>query len=236
MIFFGLFLIIIGLVMLFNRRTQKQKLSCVKLARSATASELTQMAHEIAAEIGGGDWRDYVKLWGEVVSDQPLYSEHKHEPCVHYESKVIQEYKESNKDGKQQRKSKIVSDTTRSTTFWLSDRTGKIKVDLAGADIETVEIMNDFRPEQSGKILGHRYQERILPVGQEVLVVGAVSDWTGDVVLGKPVQSNHRYLISLKTEERLAVNLSRNAQNMTYGIAGCLIVGTVLCIIDLLFI
>ncbi|NEQ46370.1 MAG: E3 ubiquitin ligase [Leptolyngbya sp. SIOISBB] len=226
----GIILLIIGAVMFFTRRNQQQKLFSIKRARSVTVAELTDIAGAVADEIGGGNWRDYVKLWGQVTTAEPLRSEHKQEPCVHYVSTVTREYEEKNQEGKLERKTEQVSRNQRSTKFWLKDDTGSILVNLDGAAIDTVAIMDEFRDERSGSTLGYRYAESVLPVGQDVLVVGAVSDLTGQVAIGKPVQADHNYLVSLKDEERLATTTSRNVQNTGIAMFVCLGLGAVLLI------
>lgn len=231
--FFGLFFLIAGVALLIARRNQKQQLFSVQAARAVTASELSELSGAIAAEIGGGNWRDYVKLWGEVVTETPLRSDHRKEPCVHYVSKVSRKYQERDKDGNLKDKTETISKNQQSMPFWLRDRTGQIKVDPTGANIETIDIMDDFRPERSGRTLGYQYKESILPVGREILVVGAVSDLTGDVIIGKPLKSDHKYIVSLKNEELLAHNLSRNAKNSVYGMVGCFAIGAILLVVGL---
>ncbi len=227
----GIILLVISAVMFFTRRNQQQKLFSIKRARSVTASELTDTAGAVADEIGGGNWRDYVKLWGQITTEEPLRSEHKQEPCVHYVSTVTREYEEKNEEGKLERKTDRVSHHRQSTKFWLKDNTGSILVNPDGADIDSVNIMDEFREERSSdSTLGYRYAESVLPVGQDILVVGAASDLTGQVVIGKPVQADHKYLISLKDEERLATATSQNAQNTGIAMFVCLGLGAVLLI------
>ncbi|MEM9815766.1 MAG: E3 ubiquitin ligase family protein [Cyanobacteria bacterium P01_D01_bin.6] len=226
----GIILLVMSAVLFFTRRNQQQKLFSIKRARSVTVSELTDTAGAVADEIGGGNWRDYVKLWGQVATDEPLRSEHKQESCVHYVSTVTREYEEKTEDGKLERKAEQVSCHRRFTQFWLKDDTGSILINPDGAAIDTVAIMDEFRQERSGSTLGYRYAESVLPLGQAVLVVGAVSDATGQVVIGQPVQADHRYLISLKDEELLATATSRNAQNTGIAMFICLGLGTALLI------
>ncbi len=238
----GVILLIVGAILFFIQRNQKQKVFSIKSARLMTAVELAETAGAVAEEIGGGSWRDYVKLWGEVTTPQPLRSEHKQEACVHFVSKVLREYEETvttkDEDGKvkteRRRTSEIVSQNRQSLPFWLRDRTGTVKVDLEGAEIETIQILDEFRPERSGNTLGYRYQESILPIGRNVLVVGAVSDLTGEVMIGKPVQSAHKYLISLKDEETLAANTARNAKTSFFVMVGCLAIGFILLVLGIL--
>lgn len=232
---FGIFLLGIGFLLFLSLRNQKRKLFSVQRARSMTAAEVQETAGAVAAEIGGGSWRDYVKLWGEVTVDQPLLSDQKQKPCVHYQSTVSQVYETKNDEGDLIKKSKTVSSNQETIQFWLRDRTGKIRVDPDGAAIETIEIMDEFRPERSGTTLGYRYVESVLPVGREVLVVGAVSDLTGEVIIGQPVQSDHHYIISLKNEEMLTHTSSRNVKTNQRWMVACFVLGIILLVLGLLF-
>lgn len=242
MVIVGIILLIVGVSLFFVQQHQKQKVFSIKSARSVTAAELTETAGLVAEEIGGGSWRDYVKLWGEVVADAPLRSEHKQEACVYYTSKIERDYEtfeitrdaDGNTKSSRVRKTETVSNNRQSIPFWLRDRSGMVRIEPDGADIETIEIMNEFRHEKRGDTLGYRYRESILPVGRNVLVVGAVSDLTGEVTVLKPTQPQHKYIISFKDEESLAASVSRNAQATFYGMVSCLGVGGLLIVIDLL--
>lgn len=189
-------------------------------------------------EIGGGSWRDYVKLWGEIVAKVPLKSDHCNEPCVHYVSTVIREYEDTERvktnDGRlktiRKRKSETVASTQRSIPFWLRDRTGQVKVHPDGADIEMLPIMDELRPAKTGDTLGYRYRESILPVAQSVLVVGAVSDLTGEVIIRKPVKSSNRFLISLQDEDELTGATLKRIQLSFWLMIACWSTGIVLLI------
>jgi len=232
--FIGIICLVISVVMFFTRRNQQQKLFSIKRARAVTAAELAETAGAVANEIGGGNWRDYVKLWGTVTTEAPLLSEHRQKPCVYFVATVTREYEEKTQEGELKRKSEQVSHNRQFTPFWLKDDTGSILINPDGAAVETVDIMDELREERSRSTLGYRYRESVLPVGRSVLVVGAVSDVTGQVTIGKPVQADHQYLISLKDEEMLATTTSRHAQNMGIAMVVCLVAGVVLLVWGLL--
>jgi hypothetical protein len=240
--FIGLILLIVGVILFFVQRNQKQKAFSIKSARKVTAAELTETAQGVAAEIGGGSWRDYVKVWGKIQVDDPLSSEHTRQSCVYFSAKVVREYEatvtERNAEGelerKTERKSETVSNTRRSVPFRLVDETGSVQVNPEQADIETVEVMNEFRRESGpGQTLGYRYVESLLPLNRNILVVGAASDLTGEVVIGKPTDSDNKYIISLKDEEALATSTEKSAQTLFYGAVGCGGLGIVLILVGL---
>jgi hypothetical protein len=67
----GIILLIISGILFWVQRNQKQKIFSIKSARKVTAAELNETASGVAAEIGGGSWRDYVKVWGKIQVDEP---------------------------------------------------------------------------------------------------------------------------------------------------------------------
>lgn len=243
----GIILLVVGVILFFIQRYQKQKFFSIKAARKITAAELVDTARGVAAEIGGGSWRDYVKVWGRVEVDMPLISEHTRQKCVYYQAKVMREYEEQvterdsqgRKHTKTVRKSDTVSNNKQSVPFRLVDDTGAVQVNPEGADVELVQVMDEFRAEQRGffslsRTLGHRYQESLLPLNRNILVVGAASDVTGQVTLGKPTTPGYKYLISLKDEEALAAMVDRHVKTTFYAMVGCLGVGVVLTLLGLI--
>lgn len=261
----GVILLIVSGILFFVKRQQDSKALSVKSARSVYISELKQLAGEIADEIGGGNWRDYVKVYGTVVCDRPLTSELKQQACVHYRMSVKRRYEEivtrKDENGKTQRttnqRTQTVASSQQSVPFRLRDRHGdEIEVNLAGADIETIKVVSEFQPETgnraeirfgsfsqpigkvtaqaNSKTLGYEYEESILPLERQILVIGTVSDVTGDLVLQRPVKSDKKYIVSLKSDEELAANADQGAKAAFYGMVGCAGMGVLLILIGII--
>ncbi|HEY9887913.1 MAG TPA: E3 ubiquitin ligase family protein [Candidatus Obscuribacterales bacterium] len=258
----GIVLCAVGVILFFVQRQQHRHARSLKLARTATVAELQSLAREIAGEIGGGSWRDYVKLTGIVRCDRPLQSELKQEACVHYEMRVSREYEEKvtrrDSDGntrrETQRGSEVVAQNQRSLTFWLEDQTGQSEVNPDGAKIATVKILDEFQAEQGvdhqvsyGKFsrtvkraggdrrtLGYRYHEAILPVDQRVLVVGMISDSSGSLLVQKPLQPEQRFIISLKDDEALTKSADSSAKVALYSMVVSFAVGSLLLVLSVL--
>jgi hypothetical protein len=263
MVILGIVLLVVGGVLFFVRRWQKNRAFCLQSARKLSAGELQATAGSVAAEIGGGDWRDYVKVWGEIVADTPLLSDLKQQPCVHYHYSIQREYEETvrqeNSEGKMetrtQRGSEILSSHSQSIPFYLKDGTGKVWVEPEGADIDTVEVVNTFQPGEPGggllsfggfrltlsmglgssnrRTLGYRYRESVLPVGRSVLVVGEAGDQRDQVAIAKPAASKQHFIISLKPDDALTQAAQRNSQWAYWGMIGCLAGGGVSLLIGL---
>ena len=84
------------------------------------------------------------------------------------------------------------------------------------------------------RTLGYRYTESILPCDREVLVIGTASDDGGQVTLCKPIQSDKKFIISLKSEEELVKTSANAAKGFLYGMIACFAIGSVLLVVGLL--
>ncbi|MBW4652739.1 MAG: E3 ubiquitin ligase family protein [Kaiparowitsia implicata GSE-PSE-MK54-09C] len=243
------------------KQQQQQRALSLKAARAVTVTDLTTMAQAIAQEIGGGSWREYVKLSGEVVCDRPLISELKQAPCVFYRMSVKREYEETvttkGSDGKStqetRRSSETVASNEQSTPFLLRDRTGTVLVNPSGAQLDSTKLLDEFQPGQpKGLIsygrfsrvpsrltglrhtLGYRYTESVLPLHSQVTVVATVADREPGLVLEKPLEGDRPFIISLKTDEALTKSAEQTAQRITYGMWVCGALGVGLVVVGLL--
>jgi hypothetical protein len=260
MAIFGGILIVVGIILFFIHKNYSSKLRSIRLATASTTAELNRIASEVAKEIGDGNLREYVKVRGLTRCDRPLISELAQKPCVYYQMSVVREYEEqkseTDSDGKTVTKtvrgSETISSNSQSVPFRLQDSTGEVMVNLDGGNIDTVKVLNEFRQENSGgsisfggfslnvstnfggrRTLGYRYTESILPCDREVLVIGTAADNRNQVTLCKPIQSDKKFIISLKSEEELSKSTATAAQAFFYGAIACSVFGIVLLIIGL---
>ncbi|GAB4380414.1 MAG: E3 ubiquitin ligase family protein [Elainellaceae cyanobacterium] len=260
-VIFGVVLIAIGAILFFVRQGEKSRAFAIRSARSATMAELATMSKEIANEIGGGSWREYVKVTGMIECDRPLTSELRQEPCVHYTMSVRREYEETVtvKDDKGEtrtetrRGSETLSNNQQSVPFWLKDDTGWIEVNPDRAEIDTVQILDEFRPDSGygGRIsygrfalnvgtfpsarrtLGYHYSESVLPIQRRLFALGTLSDSGGRLTLQRPTESGQQFILSLKSEEELVRDADVTAQYSFYGMIACLAIGVLLILIGL---
>ncbi|MBW4482394.1 MAG: E3 ubiquitin ligase family protein [Tildeniella torsiva UHER 1998/13D] len=258
MAFVGLILIVAGGVLWWVQNRQQNRCRQLKLARACQVSDLETTAIAVSKEIGGGDWRDYVWLWGTIKTATPLTSEFKEVPCVCYTSTVVREYEETvrqkDSDGKvttsTQRGSETISENNRRIPFDLVDTSGQVRVDPEEAKIEHIEVLDEFRPgnpvggmlsfgpfslalgeEGSGgsrRTLGYRYRETVLPLDRALLVVGMASDRTGTIAIEKPAQDDQPYIITLKSHEAITKSVDQSAKIAFWSMVGCFGGGVVL--------
>lgn len=259
----GGILLVVAIALFFSQKSQANKAFSIQSAQSATAGDLKTMAKAIADDIGGGDWREYVKVWGRIQCDRPLQSPLKSADCVFYKTTVTWEYEETvtktDSDGKRttetEKNSETLSSERQSVPFWVQDETGMIQVDPDDAELEKVKVVNEFQPHQprggllsygtfsldvssygrrSGRqTLGYRYRESVLPIDRKVLVVGMVSDHAGELVIQKPLKSDQNFIISLKNDEALTQKAKQGAQKAFYGMVGCGVLGVIFIVLGL---
>lgn len=252
---------IAAIVLYFVRRHYRFKLQSLLLAQPATSLQLKEIAEHVAGEIGGGNLRQYVKIWGAIEVEQPLVSELKQESCVYYCSTVSREYEErvrkEDSEGKvtwtTERRSDTISQNRRSTPFYLRDQHGRVRVEPEAAAIATIPILDEFRPASSagssifgafalslstsagvGKTLGYRYREEILPCDRSVLVVGAASDETGEVTLGPSTEPRQQFFIALKPETTLLQEVKQILRWLTIAGVASAVVAVIAAIAALL--
>lgn len=256
----GGLLILLGIVLFFVWRSQRNRLVSIRMARPSTIADLQQISNAVAQEIGAGSWQDYVKIRGKIECDRPLLSEMNQAQCVYYRTRVTREYEEiitrrdeaGNTIQETERNSETVASNAQSTPFRLLDSTGQVEVEPSGATIETVSILSEFQPDTQqlqnrlnyggfslnvqnqnlGRTLGYRYEESILPLDREVLVLGMATDATKNLIIRKPSDPNRKFIISLKIEEELAQATSRGVKLALYGMLSCLTIGILLMLIS----
>ncbi|XGB39409.1 MAG: E3 ubiquitin ligase family protein [Cyanobacteria bacterium LVE1205-1] len=259
MAFVGLVLLIVAVVLFFNYQGQKNKLTNLLSAEAVTIENIKATAAAISDSIGVGSCREYVKVKGVIQCETPLLSELKQEPCVHYEMNVTREYEETvtrtDSEGEThretERRSETISSNQRSIHFQLQDNTGIIEVNPEEANMETISILNEFRPGSSrgGLIsfgnfsfalgssfgdtntLGYRYQESILPVGRQVFILATASDESGTLTLEKPLNHHQTFLISLKNEENLVQSAKSAQVYLLWGTVASVIIGAILILL-----
>ena len=259
----GVILLVVAIALFFSQKSQANKAFSIQSAQSVTAGELKTMAQAIADDIGGGNWREYVKVWGTIKCDRPLQSPLKSADCVFHKTKVTWEYEETvtktDSEGERttetEKDSETLSSERQSVPFWIEDETGRVQVEPEDADLETINVVNEFQPHQprggllsyggfsldvspygrqSGRsTVGYRYKESILPVDRKVLVVGMVSDHTGELVIQKPLKADQKFIISLKNDEALTQTAKQGAQQAFYGMVGCGVLGVIFIVLGL---
>ncbi|NJK34300.1 MAG: hypothetical protein HC919_04735 [Oscillatoriales cyanobacterium SM2_2_1] len=170
-----------------------------------------------------------------------------------YEELVVKMDENGNRLEELERREECVAGNTRMIPFQLDDGTGVLNVDPEGSDIETVQVMGEFREHhdngsfielgvtsgqpnvtnspQSGKTLGYRYEEYIVPLGRDLLVLGTAVDRGEKVTVRKPTEPGKKFLITFQDEEVLTESMLKTLRGAKWGMAICLGAGALLTIV-----
>lgn len=258
-VLFGVVLLVLAGLLFWWQQKQKHQFRHLQAAKPVTVAELDKLTKQ--ADVESGEWRHYVKVRGMIRCHQPLRCQLKEQKCVYYTMTVRREYEESitttrsngEKNEKLKRQSEIVATRQQATPFSLQDNTGEITVNPDHADIDTIKILEEFRPEQVGGVLsfgqfrltvpeipdnqrtiGYRYTESILPLYRQVLVVGEACQTENGWQLQKPTEADKQYWITLKTEPELTGVAGQNAKIVFYTAIACAIAGIVSIVLALI--
>lgn len=217
-----------ALVLFLVSRSLGAKVLAVAGTETSSAASLAELAASVAKEIGPGSFSQTAELKGRARALEPMKADFSGTPAVWYECIVTREweedYWETDKDGNRQRRtrrgSEQVSLNRREPPFELEDDSGRIRVDPRGAKLEPEKTWSSFDTSGGSSIgvgsfvfqalvgaaggrrtLGYRFQERCIPEGRELYVLGEVSDTGGVLCLRKPEKG--RYLVSTRSEEAI---------------------------------
>ena len=172
-----------------------------------------------------------VEVKGTLRCEEPLTSEMAGQRCAYYVSRVIREYRETDRDAdgslNSRRRSEVVAESERFAPFCVEDPSGAVDVVGEGAEVDALEVTNRFERDAGGgpgfKIggvtvqlgqgehtIGYRYVESVLPVDAPVYVLGTVQA-AGRIGAPGGEGGEGRFLISHRSEEDLGKSYKRDA-------------------------
>lgn len=232
-----------------------QKLEALEAESNWTVVQLRQQAE--AARSEARTWREQnVVIRGVVSCEQPLRAERTQTLCVHYKLRTLRDYLQSQFRGNffsTLRESETISQSQRSVPFQVSDETGAIRVEPTGALIDTLQTADDFRPVEQDQdrtrsvfmrvvdlflagqqTLGYREIEQVLPLSEQVYVVGQAELRGEDLILTQPEDSAQPFVVSLRSKGQLLDQVRREA--LLQGITALVLlsVGGVMLVLPLL--
>ena len=254
----AIILILAGGGLFYASRNVQKRLEAMAGVETSQIADLQKLYTEVTKEIGNGSFDQVAEIKGLISCDQPLTSEITQKPCAYYTMRVIREWEEGyseynsqaqEHERKTRRGSEVMSQNTQMIPFWVRDQTGQISVNPAGAEIEAVQIIDEFRPEgpqtQGGAVtlgsfschfgmphmsgdrqtLGYRFQESILALERNVYVLGVASDSSGELTLQSPREKGQRFIISLRSEEELTASSRSRMKWLRIGAIVCVALG-----------
>ncbi len=239
---FGLLMWVAAGVLVYFRRGQVRKTGLMRDTETSSAASVSAMAVGTPVEVKGT-----------LRCGEPLTSEMAGRECAYYLSRVIREYRETDRDAdgdlETRRRSQVVSESERFAPFFVEDPSGTVGVHAQGAEVDALEVTNRFEEAaddgdglkiggvtlqmgEGQQTLGYRRVEHALPVDAPVYVLGAVR---ADGRVGAPEDEggDGRFLISHRSEEDLSKGYGRDARVLGLVAAGLFLFGTVFLAVGL---
>ncbi len=246
LLIFGIILIALGGGMYYSRNRNQSKVMDMKYYETSKVSDVVDTYQQIRDELGQGNYSgNIVELSGVAHSDSPLTGEHSGKSAVYYEASVVREYEveeeEKNKDGNMRtvmrRKSEVISKDTQQVPLYLDDNTGaKILIDIKGAKLDLVQSFDrrDQEPPASlnrtyeapgSRTLGYRYEEKMIPLGAKLYVLGEVSDKKGELAVVKPTDTKKAFRVSTRSEAEIIQSVESSAKWLQIGAIASALIG-----------
>ncbi len=242
----------IGVLLMYLRKQNQDKLLEIKFVKTSTTAELSELCNSVKESLGqSGGFKQQSEVKGIVRCEKPLHAELSKKACVYYNMTVEERYEETyyekDQHGNRVRRTRTGSTTVASNSqhipFYLEDTTGKILVNPEGADLEGMQSVSKYEQNiSSGKIsfggfmmnvssssgdrrvLGYEFTEHVLEVDRNVYVLGDASDTTGTLQMQMPDEKGKPYIITYKSEEQLTRDKESSAKMMMIGAIVCFIV------------
>lgn len=246
----GVVLLILGVIFFFQKRFGEKKLAEIALAEKLTAKEINDRASSGSSgklvQVSGTVESD-TPLTGQMSQEQCVYC--RTSVYRDYEETTYQQDADGRDAPTTRRGSERLSYAENHTHFFVNDETGRVRVDPKGADIDLTRVVDNFDTGNSlqfsgdnlkwgrfsfnisskgmgsrgSTTLGYRFIEEIMPLNQQVLVLGEAGSGAHEVTISKPGKGN--FIISTKSAEGLASSVEGKVRFMKTAYIICLIAG-----------
>lgn len=253
----GIVLLVAAVGLVVAHVFAKRKAGYLLAAHDRTARALEDTVSTVAAEVGAGDYQEFVCVEGRARVGQPLVSPLGEQPCLYYRMTVRreyeEEYEEKDSEGRVHRRTRRGSDTMSTEEQHLDFELvgdGTVPVRIDGAEFDgLVESVDRFIPASAGstvtfgrfqmqvhhpghgrRTLGFKYHEQILPADRAMTVVAQASDARGGLALGR---GGPKFIVSLRTKKEMIGSANKRAAFTAAASGVCALAGVGLTIAGL---
>ncbi len=165
-----------------------------------------------------------------------------------YEEAYWENDDKGNRVQRTRRGSEPVASNTRSVSFLVRDSTGTMAVDPDGASFVDEKVFSQFQQGESfgsglrfgsftfnpahiaalaggRRTVGYRFEEKAIPVGRSIYVLGEAVDTEGRLRTRKPDRKGARFIVSLKSEDQLVKGAQAGATGLLVASVVAIILG-----------
>jgi hypothetical protein len=227
-------------ILLAIAASKRNRLGQMQATETYSAAQL----EEVRDQMGRGSFIQRVEVKGKAECAEPLKAEFTGQACVAYNVRLDREYEETywetdsegRRSQKTRRGSETLSSNERRVPFMVRDQTGVVKVLPEGAEIVWETSLSKFETSLPGerfslgsfafdltraalgagkRTLGYRYEEKLVPVGRDLYVLGEASDSGGELVVKRSSTKGEKFIVSVKSEEELSARAASGIKGLT---------------------
>lgn len=248
-----------GLVAIFYLRPKVQNnVTEIKYMQTKTISELRDMFNQMDTNGLGNEYREFVELKGEVVSDKLIDTPFSNRKVVYCESKLAQvteireQYRDSN--GNMQTRVKkqehTISNEKSSQEISIIDNTSNesviLEINGTGCKLDIPKTFDRFEPKDNlekyryfnsfsynrfgAETLGFKMTEETIEENQKLYVIGEAFRVENTIHIGKPQDSKKPFIITTKSEEDLVNSSNQKALFALIGGIIAIVIGIIMFI------
>src|SRR5215211_7826054 len=243
LLLFAVIFLVAGGVLLYFRNRTKQKSALMSQTETSSASGVSGLTPGTLVEVKGM-----------LRCEEPLTSEMAEKTCAYYSSTVTREYlrpdHDDDNDVGSDRRSEVIAQNVQFAPFVVEDDSGSVTVDAEGVEVDARQVVNRFDRNVGNegtfslggmtvnlgggeRTIGYRYTESILPVDEQVYVLGTAQE--GGTIGAPPSEAkDHRFVVSHRSEEAHTQTLGKTALWLGVGGIGAIVVGVILLVVGII--
>lgn len=250
-------IIVIGLVAIFYLRPKtKDSVTEIKFMQTKKISELQDMFAQMDANGLGNEYREFVELKGNIVSDHLVETPFSNRKVAYYDSELKQvteireQYRDSNGALRTRniRKESTISDEKSSQEISLKDDSSKeevvIELNGTGCNLDIPKTFDRFEPKNNlngyryfnsfswnrfgAETLGFKMIEKTINANQNLYIIGEAFKVGNVLHIGKPQDSKKPFIVTTKSEEELVNSSNKKSTFYLIGGIAAIIIGAVM--------
>ncbi len=236
----------------------KNNITEIKYLQTKTIAELQDMFKQMDESGLGNDYREFVELKGNVVSDQLVQTPFSNREVVYCESELLQvtevkeQYRDSNGNirNKVEKNENSISNEKTSQEICLKDKSTDedvvLEVNATGCKFDIPKTFDRFEPKNNlgnysyfnsfswnrygGETIGFRMTEKTVDKNQSLYVIGEAFRVGDKIHIGKPQDNKKPFIVTTKSEEDLINKSNQSSMLLLIGGIIAIIVGICLFI------
>ena len=248
-----LILIIAGLVAIFYLYPKtKNSVTEIKYMQTKTIAELKDMFNQMEANGLGNEYREFVELKGNILSDNLVETPFSNRRVAYCESKLSQvtESKEQYRDSNGNIQTRItkqentISNEKSSQEINMTDSSNEsivLEVNGTGCNLDIPKTFDRFEPKTNlgnyryfnsfsvsrygAETLGFKMTEKTIDANQNLYVIGEAFKVGDKIHIGKPQDSKKPFIVTTKSEEDLVNKSNSNAMFSLIGGIVAIVIG-----------